>query len=115
MVATSFFLFLSLLSLSSAISIPSNATITDALQGYVDTTALNSIQQSFPSNSTARSLFIPVPSFELDVRMDLQINGRVNVGPGPFGQRNWVPIVGGTWAATWGNGTVYVSFPFSEP
>ncbi|KAI9716836.1 MAG: hypothetical protein M1812_005176 [Candelaria pacifica] len=93
--------------LSSALSIPSNGNTTDTAQGYVDTTALSNIQQTFSSNATARSLFIPVPGLQFDIRMDLQINGRVNVGPGVFGQRNWVPIVGGTWVATWGNGTIY--------
>ncbi|KAI9697375.1 MAG: hypothetical protein M1836_004653 [Candelina mexicana] len=110
MISTSLMsLFLSLCLFSSALSIPLNTNTTNTAQGYVDTTALNSIQQAFSSNSTARTLFIPVPGLQLDIRIDLAINGRVNVGPGIFGQRNWVPIVGGTWASTWGNGTVYLT------
>ncbi|KAI9779014.1 MAG: hypothetical protein M1835_004795 [Candelina submexicana] len=103
------FLFLSFCLSSSALSIPLNTNTANTTQGYVDTTALGAIQQAFSSNSTARALFIPVPGLQLDIRIDLTINGRVNVGPGIFGQRNWVPIVGGTWAATWGNGTVYLT------
>ena len=61
---------------------------------------------NLPSNYTTSAFPLPVPTLQLDFRMVIEISARWPVGPGPFGQRNWVAISGGSWAATWGNGTI---------
>ncbi|KAI5843153.1 hypothetical protein BZA05DRAFT_411281 [Tricharina praecox] len=38
--------------------------------------------------------------------MVVDLNPRVSVGAGPWGQRNWISFTGGRWAASWGSGVV---------
>src|SRR5271155_1973729 len=81
-------------------------------------TYLNVVKDSIPANNllhrfdegdVARSLQILQPSLELDFRMSVKLNPKVSVGPGIFGQRNWISFVSGQWAGRWGKGTVIVS------
>lgn len=46
--------------------------------------------------------------------MSVQLNPRINVGPGIWGQRNWVSYISGHWNGRWGKGTVVVSLLFSS-
>lgn len=63
-------------------------------------------EDNLPANYTTAAFPLPAPTSKLDFRIVVTISGRLPVGPGPFGQRNWVAISGGTWAATWGKGTI---------
>lgn len=59
-----------------------------------------------PKNESRKELPLPKPTYDLDFRMVVDLYPRLPVGPGPWGQRNWVAFSGGRWAATWGSGTV---------
>lgn len=63
-------------------------------------------EDNLPANYTTDAFPLPAPTTKLDFRIVVEISGRLPLGPGPFGQRNWVAISGGTWAATWGKGTI---------
>ena len=59
--------------------------------------------------SASRSFPIPKPVLERDFQMSVQLNPRISVGPGIWGQRNWVSYISGHWNGRWGKGTVVVS------
>ena len=40
--------------------------------------------------------------------MSIKMNPKVSVGPGVWGQREWVSFIGGQWAGRWGKGIVLV-------
>lgn len=73
-----------------------------------DSIPANNLLHTFPEGDIARSLQIPVPSLELDFRLSLKINPKVNVGQTHVGQRDWISFVGGQWAGRWGKGVVLV-------
>ena len=57
------------------------------------------------------NLSLPHPSLSLDFRMYVQLYPRISVGPTPFGHRNWISFIGGTWSGSWGSGIVLVLTP----
>ena len=61
--------------------------------------------------SASRTYPIPKPTLERDFQMALQLSQKVSVGPGIWGQRNWVNFVAGHWNGRWGKGTVMVCNP----
>lgn len=69
------------------------------------------MQSSFAAESAASKIELPTPGLKLDFRICVQLNPLIPVGRGPWGQRNWISFSGGQWKATWGEGTVEVSFP----
>ncbi|KAL3473511.1 hypothetical protein BJX99DRAFT_197791 [Aspergillus californicus] len=71
-----------------------------------DSIPANNLLHTFPEGEVARSLQIPAPSLELDFRLSLKTNPKVGVGPGIWGQRDWVTFVSGQWAGRWGKGVV---------
>lgn len=62
-------------------------------------------------SSASRSFPIPKPILERDFQMSVQLNPRISVGPGIWGQRNWISYISGHWNGRWGKGTVIVSHP----
>lgn len=72
-----------------------------------------SLTSAFASGSPANTLVLPVPTLKLDFRMSVQLNPKISVGEGPWGQRNWISFTGGNWAGTWAKGTVVVSASLS--
>ncbi|KAA8902932.1 hypothetical protein FN846DRAFT_920092 [Sphaerosporella brunnea] len=52
------------------------------------------------------NLTLPSPTLTPDFRIIFDLGQRVAVGPGPWGQRNWIPFTGGRWVAKWGAGTI---------
>ncbi|MCJ1260388.1 hypothetical protein MMC22_000249 [Lobaria immixta] len=58
------------------------------------------------SSSTSRSYPIPKPTLERDFQMSVQLNPKISVGPGIWGQRNWISYISGHWNGRWGKGTV---------
>ncbi|KAL1983938.1 hypothetical protein VTN96DRAFT_9712 [Rasamsonia emersonii] len=79
-----------------------------------DSIPANNLLHTFPEGDIARSLQIPVPSLELDFRLSLKINPKVNVGQTHVGQRDWISFVGGQWAGRWGKGVVLPGGQSSE-
>jgi Protein of unknown function (DUF3237) len=79
------------------------------LAAMKDSIPANNLLHKFDEGEIARSLQLPTPSLELDFRMSIKLNPRVSLGPGLFGERNWVSFVGGSWAGRWGKGNVIVS------
>jgi hypothetical protein len=75
----------------------------------------NNLLHRFEENDVARSLSIPAPTLELDFRMSVKLNPKINVGAGMFGSRNWISFIGGQWAGRWGKGIVIVCLPISHP
>lgn len=73
-----------------------------------DSIPANNLLHRFDEGEVARSLQLPTPSLELDFRMSIKLNPRVPVGPGLFGNRNWISFIGGQWAGRWGKGIVIV-------
>ncbi|KAK0507218.1 hypothetical protein JMJ35_010256 [Cladonia borealis] len=57
-------------------------------------------------SSASRSFPIPKPVLERDFQMSVQLNPKISVGPGIWGQRNWVSYISGHWNGRWGKGTV---------
>ncbi|KAI0018861.1 hypothetical protein F4780DRAFT_781070 [Xylariomycetidae sp. FL0641] len=52
-------------------------------------------------------LTLPVPQMSYEFRMSVELNPKLAVGIVPSGGlRNWISFSGGSWAATWGAGTV---------
>ncbi|KAI0522185.1 hypothetical protein F5B22DRAFT_462891 [Xylaria bambusicola] len=52
-------------------------------------------------------LTLPIPTLTFDYRMSVELNPKIAVGRVPSGGiRNWISFSGGSWAATWGSGTV---------
>lgn len=67
------------------------------------------IMSGFVGDSSAsRSFPIPKPVLERDFQMSVQLNPKISVGPGIWGQRNWVSYISGHWNGRWGKGTVVV-------
>ena len=65
------------------------------------------LKQSFPPDTTASTLDLPVPKLDLDFRMSVSLNPKISLGDsGPWGARNWISFSGGVWTASWGKGTV---------
>jgi len=62
-------------------------------------------------SSASRSFPIPKPVLERDFQMSIQLGPRIPVGPGIWGQRNWIGYVSGHWNGRWGKGTIVVSSP----
>lgn len=60
-------------------------------------------------SSASRTFPIPKPVLERDFQMSVQLNPKISVGPGIWGQRNWVGYISGHWNGRWGKGTVVVS------
>lgn len=60
------------------------------------------------TSSAPHSFPIPKPSLERDFQMSVQLNPKISVGPGIWGQRNWVSFISGHWNGRWGKGTVVV-------
>ena len=58
--------------------------------------------------SVSRSFPIPKPVLERDFQMSIQLNPKISVGVGIWGQRNWVSFISGHWNGRWGKGTVVV-------
>ena len=58
---------------------------------------------------------IPVPKLERDFQMSIQLNPKISVGPGIWGQRNWLSFISGHWNGRWGKGTVVVSTRSQPP
>jgi hypothetical protein len=73
-----------------------------------DSIPANNLLHTFPEGDIARSLQIPVPSFELDFRMSIKLHPKVSIGPCLWGQREWMSFVGGQWAGRWGKGIILV-------
>lgn len=68
----------------------------------------NNLLHRFDEGEIARSLQLPTPTLDLDFRMSVKLNPKISIGNGPFGQRNWVSFVAGSWAGRWGKGIVVV-------
>ena len=55
------------------------------------------------------NLKLPVPTLSKDYHLEVDLDPKINLGPGPGGSTyNWINFQGGTWTAPWGNGTVVV-------
>lgn len=74
-----------------------------------DSIPANNLLHTFPEGDVARSLQIPAPTLELDFRMSVKVNPKLNVGQSIWGTREWVSYVGGQWAGRWGKGLIMVS------
>ena len=73
------------------------------------------IGNGFQGESTgSRSFPIPRPALERDFQMCVQLNPTINVGPGIWGERNWVSFISGHWNGRFGKGTVVVRNPFPQ-
>ena len=71
---------------------------------------LDTMVNGFQGDSTgSRSFQIPRPTLERDFQMCVQLNPKISVGPGIWGQRNWISFISGHWNGRWGKGTVVVS------
>ncbi len=71
---------------------------------------LDTMINGFQGDSSAtRSYPIPKPNLERDFQMCVQLNPKISVGPGIWGQRNWISFISGHWNGRWGKGTVVVS------
>ena len=57
----------------------------------------------------SRGLPIPKPTLERDFQICVQLNPKISVGHGIWGERNWVSFISGHWNGRWGKGTVVVS------
>lgn len=74
---------------------------------------LDTMINGFQGDSSAtRSYPIPKPTLERDFQMSVQLNPKISVGPGIWGQRNWIGYISGHWNGRWGKGTVVVSLFF---
>ena len=57
----------------------------------------------------ATALDLPVPTLTKDFRLECELNPKLSLGSGPGDTLwNWISFTGGTWNATWGNGTIEV-------
>lgn len=70
---------------------------------------LDTMVNGFQGDATGSRLQIPKPSLERDFQMCVQLNPKISVGPGIWGQRNWISFISGHWNGRWGRGTVVVS------
>jgi len=69
---------------------------------------LDTMVNGFQGDATGSRLQIPKPSLERDFQMCVQLNPKISVGPGIWGQRNWISFISGHWNGRWGRGTVVV-------
>ncbi|TLD17980.1 hypothetical protein PspLS_10565 [Pyricularia sp. CBS 133598] len=60
----------------------------------------------FPPGSLSATTALPVPALTVDFRLQVDLNPKIALGKGVWGERNWISFKGGQWSATWGNGTV---------
>ncbi|KAK5651345.1 hypothetical protein OQA88_12578 [Cercophora sp. LCS_1] len=59
------------------------------------------------ANITAPVVNLPVPTLTKDFHLECDLNPKLGLGSGPGGSLwNWISFTGGTWNATWGNGTI---------
>lgn len=74
------------------------------------TTMLNLTPGGFQGDSFGppRAFQSPVPTLERDFQMVVQLNPKIAVGPGIWGDRNWVSFISGHWNGGWGKGSVVV-------
>jgi hypothetical protein len=49
---------------------------------------------------------IPTPTATHDLRITVDLNPKISVGPSDWGHRNWISFSGGHWTATWGRRTI---------
>ena len=49
---------------------------------------------------------IPIPEIKKEFHLSVDLNPKIQLGKGPWGERNWISFKAGSWNATWGNGTV---------
>ena len=55
------------------------------------------------------ALDLPVPTLTKDFHLECELNPKLSLGSGPGDTLwNWISFTGGTWNATWGNGTIEV-------
>ena len=60
------------------------------------------------ANATA-AVQLPVPTLTKDFHLECDLNPKLSLGSGPGDTVfNWISFTGGTWNATWGNGTIEV-------
>ncbi|KAK5944940.1 hypothetical protein PMZ80_002143 [Knufia obscura] len=74
-----------------------------------DSIPANNLLHRFDEGDIARSLSLPTPTLDLDFRMSIKLNPKVNVGNSAGsngGTRNWISFIGGQWAGRWGKGIV---------
>ena len=73
---------------------------------------LDTMVNGFQGDSTSinRTWPIPKPTLERDFQMSVQLNPKISVGHGIWGQRNWISYISGHWNGRWGKGTVVVSY-----
>lgn len=62
----------------------------------------------FPPGSLSATTALPVPALTVDFRLQVDLNPKIALGKGVWGERNWISFKSGQWSATWGNGTVEV-------
>ena len=62
------------------------------------------------SLAAVRNFPIPKPMLERDFQMSVQLNPKISVGPGIWGQRSWTGFISGHWNGRWGKGTIVVRF-----
>jgi hypothetical protein len=69
---------------------------------------LDTMVNGFQGDSTSinRTWPIPKPTLERDFQMSVQLNPKISVGHGIWGQRNWISYISGHWNGRWGKGTV---------
>lgn len=60
------------------------------------------------SGSLGRTIALPTPRLVHDFRLSARLERKVALGRSCWGERNWIGICGGDWAATWGRGSVVV-------
>lgn len=77
---------------------------------------LDTMVNGFQGDSTSinRTWPIPKPTLERDFQMSVQLNPKISVGHGIWGQRNWISYISGHWNGRWGKGTVVVSDSFFQ-
>ena len=71
--------------------------------------AKTTIVSQFPPGSLTNMASLPVPSLTLDFRLKVDLNPKIALGHGVWGERNWISFKAGEWSATWGHGIVEVS------
>lgn len=90
---------------------PHTTTTTNTRPGGSSTSAdAGEISAGFSAGSLARTIGLRAPRLERDFRMQARLEGKIALGRSCWGERNWIGICGGEWSATWGKGTVVVSF-----
>lgn len=66
--------------------------------------------------NAATEVKLPVPTLTKDFHLECELNPKLSLGSVPGDTLwNWISFTGGTWNATWGNGTIEVTHPFPNP